>query len=164
MQALNLRLESVAPQIKSAEPRTSQGLSSSSQDESSFEVALRKAQKELDESSSSDKKVESEQKTTQPTTEGKKETNSHESDEKFSVKDDFNSESINLDVKSLLENQDLATETKLGDFTIEFEDFLSKSEGLSEESVLKEIITFSENSEDSEDSEYSENSERLRKF
>ena len=148
MQALNLRPEPVAPQIKSAEPRTSQGLSSSSQDESSFEVALRKAQKELDESSSSGKKVESEQKSTQPTTEGKKETNSHESDEKFSVKDDFNSESINLDVKSLLENQDLATETKLGDFTIEFEDFLSKSEGLSEESVLKEIITFSENSEE----------------
>lgn len=148
MQALNLRPEPVAPQIKSAEPRTSQGLSNSSQDESSFEVALRKAQKELDESSSSGKKVEPEQKSTQPTTEGKKETNSHESDEKFSVKDDFNSESINLDVKSLLENQDLATETKLGDFTIEFEDFLSKSEGLSEESVLKEIITFSENSEE----------------
>ncbi|MEE0879303.1 MAG: flagellar hook-length control protein FliK, partial [Treponemataceae bacterium] len=131
----------------------SQGVSRSSQDESSFEVALRKAQKELDESSSSGKKVEPEQKSTQPTTEGKKETNSHESDEKFSVKDDFNSESINLDVKSLLENQDLDTETKLGDFTIEFEDLLAKSEEISEDVILQdvvseEIISFSENVEE----------------
>ena len=87
MQALNLRPEPVAPQIKSAEPRTSQGPSRSSQDESSFEVALRKAQKELDESSSSDKKVETEQKTTQPTTEGKNEENSQEKEQKISVKE-----------------------------------------------------------------------------
>ena len=144
MQALNLRPEPVAPQIKSAEPRTSQGLSNSSQDESSFEVALRKAQKELDESSSSDKKVESEQKTTQPTTEGKNETNSHEKDQNLVAKKDLHSERIlDLDVKNLLENQELASEVKVGDFTIELEDLLAKSEGLSEE-----IISFSENSEE----------------
>lgn len=149
MQALNLRPELVAPQIKSAEPRTSQGPSRSSQDESSFEVALRKAQKELDESSSSDKKVETEQKTTQPTTEGKDETNSHEKDQNLVEKKDLHSERIlDLDVKNLLENQELASEVKVGDFTIELEDLLAKSEGLSEEIVSEEIISFSENSEE----------------
>lgn len=149
MQALNLRPELVAPQIKSAEPRTSQGPSRSSQDESSFEVALRKAQKELDESSSSDKKVETEQKTTQPTTEGKDETNSHEKDQNLVAKKDLHSERIfDLDVKNLLENQELASEVKVGDFTIELEDLLAKSEGLSEEIVSEEIISFSENSEE----------------
>lgn len=149
MQALNLRPELVAPQIQSAEPRTSQGPSRSSQDESSFEVALRKAQKELDESSSSDKKVETEQKTTQPTTEGKDETNSHEKDQNLVAKKDLHSERIlDLDVKNLLENQELASEVKVGDFTIELEDLLAKSEGLSEEIVSEEIISFSENSEE----------------
>ena len=149
MQALNLRPELVAPQIKSAEPRTSQGPSRSSQDESSFEVALRKAQKELDESSSSDKKIETEQKTTQPTTEGKDETNSHEKDQNLVAKKDLHSERIlDLDVKNLLENQELASEVKVGDFTIELEDLLAKSEGLSEEIVSEEIISFSENSEE----------------
>ena len=149
MQALNLRPELVAPQIKSAEPRTSQGPSRSSQDESSFEVALRKAQKELDESSSSDKKVESEQKTTQPTTEGKNETNSHEKEQNLVEKEDFHSESIlDLDVKNLLENQELASEVKLGDFTIDLEALLAKSEGVLEEVVSEEIISFSENVEE----------------
>ena len=149
MQALNLRPELVAPQIQSAEPRTSQGPSRSSQDESSFEVALRKAQKELDESSSSDKKVETEQKTTQPTTEGKDETNSHEKDQNLVAKKDLHSERIlDLDVKNLLENQELASEVKVGDFTIELEDLLAKSEGLSEEIVSEEIISFSENVEE----------------
>ena len=144
MQALNLRPELVAPQIKSAEPRTSQGPSRSSQDESSFEVALRKAQKELDESSSSNKKVESEQKTTQPTTEGKNETNSHEKEQNLVEKEDLHSERIlDLDVKNLLENQELASEVKLGDFTIDLEALLAKSEG-----VLEEIISFSENVEE----------------
>ena len=144
MQALNLRPELVAPQIKSAEPRTSQGPSRSSQDESSFEVALRKAQKELDESSSSNKKVESEQKTTQPTTEGKNETNSHEKEQNLVEKEDLHSESVlDLDVKNLLENQELASEVKLGDFTIDLEALLAKSEG-----VLEEIISFSENVEE----------------
>ena len=106
MQALNLRPELVAPQIKSAEPRTSQGLSNSSQDESSFEVALRKAQKELDESSSSGKKVKPEQKSTQPTTEGKNETNSHEKEQNLVAKEDLHSESVlGLDVKNLLEKE-----------------------------------------------------------
>ena len=154
MQALNLRPELVAPQIKSAEPRTSQGVRRSSQDESSFEVALRKAQKELDESSSSDKKVETEQKTTQPTTEGKDETNSHEKEQNLVAKEDLHSESVlDLDVKNLLENQELASEVKLGDFTIEFEDLLAKSEEISEDVILQdvvseEIISFSENVEE----------------
>lgn len=154
MQALNLRPELVAPQIQSAEPRTSQGVSRSSQDESSFEVALRKAQKELDESSSSDKKVESEQKTTQPTTEGKNETNSHEKEQNLVAKEDLHSESVlDLDVKNLLENQELASEVKLGDFTIEFEDLLAKSEEISEDVILQdvvseEIISFSKNVEE----------------
>ena len=154
MQALNLRPEPVAPQIKSAEPRTSQGPSRSSQDESSFEVALRKAQKELDESSSSDKKVETEQKTTQPTTEGKDETNSHENEQNLVAKEDFHSEEkLALEVKNLFESQELSSEVKLGDFTIELEDLLVKSENLTEEVVFQdivseEIISFSENTEE----------------
>ena len=154
MQALNLRPELVAPQIKSAEPRTSQGVRRSSQDESSFEVALRKAQKELDESSSSDSKVETEQKSTQPTTEGKNETNSHEKEQNLVTKEDLHSEEkLALEVKNLLENQELASEVKLGDFTIELEDLLVKSENLTEEVafqdiVSNEIISFSENAEE----------------
>ncbi len=149
MQALNLRPEPVAPQIKSAEPRTSQGASRSSQDESSFEVALRKAQKELDESSSSDKKVESEQKSTQPTTEGKNENISQEKEQNLVVKEDLHSEQVlDLDVKNLLENQELDSDVKLGDFTIELEDLLVKSESLTEEVVSEEIISFSENLEE----------------
>ena len=154
MQALNLRPELVAPQIKSAEPRTSQGVRRSSQDESSFEVALRKAQKELDESSSSDKRIESEQKSTQPTTEGKNETNSHEKEQNLVAKEDLHSEEkLALEVKNLFENQELASEVKLGDFTIELEDLLAKSENLTEEVafqdiVSNEIISFSENAEE----------------
>ena len=154
MQALNLRPEPVAPQIKSAELRTSQGPSRSSQDESSFEVALRKAQKELDESSSSDKKIETEQKSTQPTTEGKNETNSQENEQNLVAKENFNSEEkLALEVKNLFENQELSSEVKLGDFTIELEDLLVKSENLTEEVVFQdivseEIISFSENSEE----------------
>ena len=56
MQALNLRPEPVAPQINATEQRTSQGASRSSQDESSFEVALKKAQKELDDEKLSSEK------------------------------------------------------------------------------------------------------------
>ena len=105
MQALNLRPEPVAPQIQSADSRTSQGVSRSSQDESSFEVALRKAQKELDESSSSDKKIETEQKSTQPTTEGKNETNSHEKEQNLVAKEDlYSEEKLALEVKNLFEN------------------------------------------------------------
>ena len=154
MQALNLRPEPVAPQIQSADSRTSQGVSRSSQDESSFEVALRKAQKELDESSSSDKKIESEQKSTQPTTEGKNETNSHEKEQNLVTKEDLHSEKkLALEVKNLFENQELASEVKLGDFTIELEDLLVKSENLTEEVafqdiVSNEIISFSENAEE----------------
>ena len=154
MQALNLRPEPVAPQIQSADLRTSQGVSRSSQDESSFEVALRKAQKELDESSSSDKKIESEQKSTQPTTEGKNETNSHEKEQNLVAKEDLHSEEkLALEVKNLFENQELASEVKLGDFTIELEDLLVKSENLTEEVafqdiVSNEIISFSENAEE----------------
>ena len=154
MQALNLRPELVAPQIQSADSRTSQGVSRSSQDESSFEVALRKAQKELDESSSSDKRIESEQKSTQPTTEGKNETNSHEKEQNLVTKEDLHSEEkLALEVKNLFENQELASEVKLGDFTIELEDLLVKSENLTEEVafqdiVSNEIISFSENAEE----------------
>ena len=154
MQALNLRPEPVAPQIQSADLRTSQGVSRSSQDESSFEVALRKAQKELDESSSSDKRIESEQKSTQPTTEGKNETNSHEKEQNLVAKEDLHSEEkLALEVKNLFENQELASEVKLGDFTIELEDLLVKSENLTEEVafqdiVSNEIISFSENAEE----------------
>ena len=154
MQALNLRPELVAPQIQSADLRTSQGVSRSSQDESSFEVALRKAQKELDESSSSDKRIESEQKSTQPTTEGKNETNSHEKEQNLVAKEDLHSEEkLALEVKNLFENQELASEVKLGDFTIELEDLLVKSENLTEEVafqdiVSNEIISFSENAEE----------------
>lgn len=154
MQALNLRPEPVAPQIQSADSRTSQGVSRSSQDESSFEVALRKAQKELDESSSSDKKIESEQKSTQPTTEGKNETNSHEKEQNLVAKEDLHSEEkLALEVKNLFENQELASEVKLGDFTIELEDLLVKSENITEEVVFQdivsnEIISFSENAEE----------------
>ena len=170
MQALNLRPELVAPQIQSAEPRTSQGVSRSSQDESSFEVALRKAQKELDESSSSDKKVETEQKTTQPTTEGKNETNSHEKEQNLVAKEDLHSESVlGLDVKNLLENQELASEVKPGDFTIEFEDLLAKSEKISDEVVLQdvvseEIISFSENVEEILPKKMEYNLEDIEKF
>ena len=154
MQALNLRPEPVVPQIQSADLRTSQGVSRSSQDESSFEVALRKAQKELDESSSSDKRIESEQKSTQPTTEGKNETNSHEKEQNLVAKEDLHSEEkLALEVKNLFENQELASEVKLGDFTIELEDLLVKSENLTEEVafqdiVSNEIISFSENAEE----------------
>ena len=129
MQALNLRLESVAPQIKSAEPRTSQGLSRSSQDESSFEVALRKAQKELDESSSSDKKIESEQKATQPTTEGKNEENSQEKEQKISVKENlFSEEDLLLSLENVTEEDEVMPNENLGKFTVNLESYLINSE------------------------------------
>ena len=129
MQALNLRLESVAPQIKSAEPRTSQGVSSSSQDESSFEVALRKAQKELDESSSSEKKIESEQKATQPTTEGKNEENSQEKEQKISVKENlFSEEDLLLSLENVTEEDEVMPNENLGKFTVNLESYLINSE------------------------------------
>ena len=129
MQALNLRLESVAPQIQSAEPRTSQGASSSSQDESSFEVALRKAQKELDESSSSDKKIESEQKATQPTTEGKNEENSQEKEQKISVKENlFSEEDLLLSLENVTEVDEVMPNENLGKFTVNLESYLINSE------------------------------------
>ena len=129
MQALNLRPEPVAPQIKSAEPRTSQGVSSSSQDESSFEVALRKAQKELDESSSSDKKIESEQKATQPTTEGKNEENSQEKEQKISVKENlFSEEDLLLSLENVTEEDEVMPNENLGKFTVNLESYLINSE------------------------------------
>ena len=92
MQALNLRPEPVAPQINATEQRTSQGASRSSQDESSFEVALKKAQKELDdEKLSSEKTDTAEENVTTKTTEGNKTNISQEVEEQSSVK---NSETL----------------------------------------------------------------------
>ena len=141
MQALNLRPEPVAPQIKSADSRTSQGVSRSSQDESSFEVALRKAQKELDESSSSDTKVETEQKSTQPTTEGKNETNSQENEQKFSVKEDlFSKENLLLDLEIVAESDVVVPNEDLGKFTVTLDKYLLNTE---------ESLNLTENSEES---------------
>ena len=125
MQALNLRPEPVAPQIKSADSRTSQGVSRSSQDESSFEVALRKAQKELDETPSSDKKVETEQKTTQPTTEGRNETNSQEKQQELSVKEElFSEENLLLNLENIAEGEEVVPNEDLGNFTVNLEKYL----------------------------------------
>lgn len=105
MQALNLRPEPVAPQINATEQRTSQGASRSSQDESSFEVALKKAQKELDdEKLSSEKTDTAEENVTTKTTEGNKTNISQEVEEQPSVK---NSETLFVKNSNALENEEL---------------------------------------------------------
>lgn len=105
MQALNLRPEPVAPQINATEQRTSQGASRSSQDESSFEVALKKAQKELDDDKLSSEKTETaEENVTTKTTEGNKTNISQEVEEQSSVK---NSETLFVKNSKTLENEEL---------------------------------------------------------
>ena len=105
MQALNLRPEPVAPQINATEQRTSQGASRSSQDESSFEVALKKAQKELDDEKLSSEKTETaEENVTTKTTEGNKTNISQEVEEQPSVK---NSEILFVKNSKTLENEEL---------------------------------------------------------
>lgn len=105
MQALNLRPEPVAPQINATEQRTSQGASRSSQDESSFEVALKKAQKELDDEKLSSEKTETaEENVTTKTTEGNKTNISQEVEEQSSVK---NSETLFVKNSKTLENEEL---------------------------------------------------------
>lgn len=105
MQALNLRPEPVAPQINATEQRTSQGASRSSQDESSFEVALKKAQKELDdEKLSSEKTDTAEENVTTKTTEGNKTNISQEVEEQPSVK---NSETLFVKNSNALETKEL---------------------------------------------------------
>ena len=105
MQALNLRPEPVAPQINATEQRTSQGASRSSQDESSFEVALKKAQKELDDEKLSSEKTETaEENATTKTTEGNNKNISQEVEEQPSVK---NSETLFVKNSKTLENEEL---------------------------------------------------------
>lgn len=105
MQALNLRPEPVAPQINATEQRTSQGASRSSQDESSFEVALKKAQKELDDEKLSSEKTETaEENVTTKTTEGNKTNISQEVEDQSSVK---NSETLFVKNSKTLENEEL---------------------------------------------------------
>lgn len=105
MQALNLRPEPVAPQINATEQRTSQGASRSSQDESSFEVALKKAQKELDDEKLSSEKTETaEENATTKTTEGNKTNISQEVEEQSSVE---NSETLFVKNSKTLENEEL---------------------------------------------------------
>ena len=105
MQALNLRPEPVAPQINATEQRTSQGASRSNQDESSFEVALKKAQKELDDEKLSSEKTETaEENVTTKTTEGNKTNISQEVEEQPSVK---NSETLFVKNSKTLENEEL---------------------------------------------------------
>lgn len=105
MQALNLRPEPVAPQINATEQRTTQGASRSNQDESSFEVALKKAQKELDdEKLSSEKTDTAEENVTTKTTEGNKTNISQEVEEQSSVK---NSETLFVKNSKTLENEEL---------------------------------------------------------
>lgn len=105
MQALNLRPEPVAPQINATEQRTSQGASRSNQDESSFEVALKKAQKELDDEKLSSEKTETaEENVTTKTTEGNKTNISQEVEEQSSVK---NSETLFVKNSKTLENEEL---------------------------------------------------------
>lgn len=105
MQALNLRPEPVAPQINATEQRTSQGASRSNQDESSFEVALKKAQKELDDDKLSSEKTETaEENVTTKTTEGNKTNISQEVEEQSSVK---NFETLFVKNSKTLENEEL---------------------------------------------------------
>lgn len=105
MQALNLRPEPVAPQINATEQRTSQGASRSNQDESSFEVALKKAQKELDDEKLSSEKTETaEENVTTKTTEGNNKNISQEVEEHPSVK---NSETLFVKNSKTLENEEL---------------------------------------------------------
>lgn len=105
MQALNLRPEPVAPQVNATEQRTSQGASRSNQDESSFEVALKKAQKELDDEKLSSEKTETaEENATTKTTEGNKTNISQEVEEQPSVK---NSETLFVKNSKTLENEEL---------------------------------------------------------
>ena len=143
MQALNLRPESVAPQINATEQRTSQGASRSSQDESSFEVALRKAQKELDESKeTTDEKVVEKQNATK-TTEGNdnKISQKNEQEENLGVQkttDDFEDlKLVNL-LKTSEKKDDVEVDSnvQVGDFTLELEDYLVKSENLFDESGI----------------------------
>lgn len=105
MQALNLRPEPVAPQINATEQRTTQGASRSNQDESSFEVALKKAQKELDDEKLSSEKTETaEENVTTKTTEGNKTNISQEVEEQPSVK---NSETLFVKNSNALETKEL---------------------------------------------------------
>lgn len=105
MQALNLRPEPVAPQINATEQRTSQGASRSNQDESSFEVALKKARKELDDEKLSSEKTETaEENVTTKTTEGNKTNISQEVEEQSSVE---NSETLFVKNSKTLENKKL---------------------------------------------------------
>lgn len=105
MQALNLRPEPVAPQVNATEQRTSQGASRSNQDESSFEVALKKAQKELDDEKLSSEKTETaEENVTTKTTEGNNKNISQEVEEQPSVK---NSETLFVKNSNALENEEL---------------------------------------------------------
>lgn len=105
MQALNLRPEPVAPQVNATEQRTSQGASRSNQDESSFEVALKKAQKELDDEKLSSEKTETaEENVTTKTTEGNNKNISQEVEEQSSVK---NSETLFVKNSKTLENEEL---------------------------------------------------------
>lgn len=104
MQALNLRPEPVAPQINATEQRTSQGASRSNQDESSFEVALKKAQKELDDEKLSSEKTDTAEKNATKTTEGNNKNISQEVEEQSSVK---NSETLFVKNSKTLENEEL---------------------------------------------------------
>ena len=104
MQALNLRPEPVAPQVNATEQRTSQGASRSNQDESSFEVALKKAQKELDDEKLSSEKTDTAEKNATKTTEGNNKNISQEVEEQPSVK---NSETLFVKNSKTLENEEL---------------------------------------------------------
>lgn len=104
MQALNLRPEPVAPQINATEQRTSQGASRSSRDESSFEVALKKAQKELDDEKLSSEKTDTAEENATKTTEGNNKNISQEVEDQSSVK---NSETLFVKNSKTLENEEL---------------------------------------------------------
>lgn len=139
MQALNLRPESVAPQINATEQRTSQGASRSSQDESSFEVALRKAQEELEEpKETTNEKVVEKQNATE-TTEGNDNKISQEKNQEEVVFQKFE-DLFGFDSEHLakLEKGDAKKDSKIepGKFTLEFEDYLVKTENILEENEI----------------------------
>ena len=139
MQALNLRPEPVAPKINATEQRTSQGVSRSSQDESSFEVALRKAQKELEEpkETTNEKFVENQNAT--ETTEGKNNIISQKEKTEELLSDFKELEDLFVfdadDVENLkLSKTEPVIET--GDFTLEFDNFLTKTDSVLDETEV----------------------------
>lgn len=144
MQALNLRSEPVAPQKPAEYTRTSQGLSSSKQDESSFDVALKKAKNELDDEKSTSTQEKLEENVTKPKEGNKKNISQNEaqSDSELLCKEDMSKEFSLVEKDLNVENKTAKLETT--EFSFDIKDFLTEKkddskdlEGLKKKSKIQ---------------------------